>query len=70
MKSESSFSICKGKFAIRFSCQNQHNFFLTTEKISEIDIESIKREYKKYRLNLQHIYETKEKEKNSKFIPF
>ena len=30
------------------------------EKINEMDLDSIKREYKKYRLDLQHIFETKE----------
>jgi len=46
VKTEKSFSICKGNNSIRFNCQNEHNFYLAADVIAAIDIEGIRRKYK------------------------
>mmetsp|Transcript_21717 Transcript_21717/g.33461 ORF Transcript_21717/g.33461 Transcript_21717/m.33461 type:complete len:96 (+) Transcript_21717:1372-1659(+) len=60
LKSESSFSICRGVLSIRFNCQNEHNFYLSADQISSLDLDVIKAQYKKYRLCLQNIYKEKD----------
>ena len=59
IKTEKSFSICKGNNSIRFNCQNEHNFYLSAEIISSIDIDEVKKQYKESRLQLEAIFEGK-----------
>jgi hypothetical protein len=42
VKSEKNFSMCKGQPSIRFSCQNEHNFFLSADQIARSDVSLIK----------------------------
>ena len=34
VKTEKSFSICKGVHSIKFNCQNEHTFFMPADKIN------------------------------------
>ena len=61
MKSDKTFSICKGIFSIKFNCQNEHNFFLTADQISKLDLDHIKNKYKESRLRLEEIHEAQKK---------
>jgi hypothetical protein len=49
------FSTCKQKLAIRFTCQNEHNFYLTVEQLKCLDLDSIGHQYKSYRSQVHRI---------------
>lgn len=38
-----SYSICKGKNALKFRCQNQHTFFIGVESIESLEISNLKK---------------------------
>ena len=54
------FSKCKGVDAIRFNCQNEHNFYLTADVIDNVDIDVIKKRYKQSRITLERIHDGSE----------
>ena len=48
--SDTKFSICKGKFSIRLTCHNEHNFYLFASDILSTDLDKTKAKFKEYRL--------------------
>ena len=46
--------------AIRFNCQNEHNFYLAANVIDEVDIDVIKKRYKQSRITLERIHDGSE----------
>ena len=55
VKSETQFSVCKGELSMRFTCQNEHNFFLTVEQLRLLDLDAIGRQYKSFRSQVHRI---------------
>ena len=55
VQSQTIFSTCKQKLAIRFTCQNEHNFYLTVEQLKSLDLDSIGHQYKSYRSQVHRI---------------